>query len=329
VDRQGSAPTETPLSGRSEPADLEALYAAMLRIRVFEDAVHLLFLRNEIEGTTHLCQGQEAVNVGVCDVLEPGDTVAATYRGHGACLAMGSDPAGLFAELLGRETGLNGGRGGSMNLVDLKRGMLGCFGIVGGSIGAGTGAALAAQLRGDGTVAVAFFGDGAVNQAYFHECLNLAGVRQLPILYACENNLYGEWTPMAKVTAGGRIAVRAEAYGIPASEVDGNDVLAVREAAGEAVARARAGGGPTLIEFLTYRHKGHSRVDPGRYRPKAEVDAWLARDPLPRLAERLDPERVKTIGETVEREIESALEEARGAPFPDSDGPASATREPR
>ncbi|MGH3012544.1 MAG: thiamine pyrophosphate-dependent dehydrogenase E1 component subunit alpha [Gaiellaceae bacterium] len=310
-----------------EQRELGRLYAAMLRIRRFEDTVHLLFLQNEIEGTTHLCQGQEAISVGVCDALVPGDTVAATYRGHGACLAMGVDPARLFAELLGRETGLNGGRGGSMNVVDLEHGVIGCFGIVGGSIGAGTGAALAAQLLEDGTVAVAFFGDGAVNQAYFHECLNLAAVRRLPIVYVCENNLYGEWTAMERVTAGGRITPRADAYGIPASDVDGNDVLAVREAAQEAVTRAREGGGPTFLEFRTYRHKGHSRVDPGKYRPKDEVEAWLARDPLPRLAERLEPGSAERIDEAVEGEIETALGDARAASFPDPSGLASAAKE--
>jgi TPP-dependent pyruvate/acetoin dehydrogenase alpha subunit len=310
-----------------EQRELERLYAAMLRIRRFEDTVHLLFLQNEIEGTTHLCQGQEAVSVGVCDVLEPGDTVAATYRGHGACLAMGVDPSRLFAELLGRETGLNGGRGGSMNVVDLEHDVIGCFGIVGGSIAAATGAALASNLTGDGAVAVAFFGDGAVNQAYFHECLNLAAVRRLPIVYTCENNLYGEWTPLEKVTAGGQIAPRADAYGIPASDVDGNDVLAVREAAEEALARARGGGGPTFLECRTYRHKGHSRVDPGKYRPKEEVEEWLARDPLPRLAERLAPEAVDRIDKAVEHEIETALEEARTAAFPDPSRLASATKE--
>jgi acetoin:2,6-dichlorophenolindophenol oxidoreductase subunit alpha len=309
-----------------EQRELERLYAVMLRIRRFEDTVHLLFLQNEIEGTTHLCQGQEAVNVGVCDVLEPGDTVAATYRGHGACLAMGVEPSRLFAELLGRETGLNGGRGGSMNVVDLEHGVIGCFGIVGGSIGAGTGAALAAQLLGDGTVAVAFFGDGAVNQAYFHECLNLAAVRLLPIVYVCENNLYGEWTAMERVTAGGRITPRADAYGIPASDVDGNDVLAVREAAQDAVTRARDSGGPTFLECRTYRHKGHSRVDPGKYRPKEEVDAWLARDPLPRVAERLDPGSAERVDAAVEHEIETALEDARAAAFPDPSRLVSAAK---
>ena len=269
-------------------ADLESLYERMLRIRLLEDAVHRLFLNNEVEGTTHLYQGQEAVAVGVFDVLQPGDTVAATYRGHGACLAMGVDQTAILAEFLGRETGTNGGRGGSMNVIDLEHGIIGCFGIVGGSIAAATGAALASQLRKDGSVAVAFFGDGAVNQAYFHECLNFAGVRKLPVVYVCENNLYGEWSAMGAVTAGGAISARAAAYGMPGIDVDGNDVLAVRMSAVDAVARARAGDGPTLLEAKTYRHKGHSRVDPGKYRPKEEVEEWLGRDPIPQLGSRLD-----------------------------------------
>jgi TPP-dependent pyruvate/acetoin dehydrogenase alpha subunit len=307
--------------------DLESLYERMLRIRLLEDAVHRLFLNNEIEGTTHLYQGQEAVAVGVCDLLAPGDTVAATYRGHGAALAVGADPARLLAEFLGRETGTNGGRGGSMNVVDLANGLIGCFGIVGGSIAAATGAALASQLSKDGSVAVAFFGDGAVNQAYFHECLNFAGVRKLPVVYVCENNLYGEWTSMFHVTAGADIAGRASAYGLPGAVVDGNDVLAVREAAESALARARAGEGPTLIEARTYRHKGHSRVDPGKYRPKEEVDEWLTRDPLPRLAARLDGAAVERIRETAENEVDAALERARAAVRPSPEHPASAYRE--
>jgi TPP-dependent pyruvate/acetoin dehydrogenase alpha subunit len=308
-----------------DAAELERLYESMVRIRQLEDAVHLLFLRNEIEGTTHLYQGQEGVAVGVCAALEPGDTVAATYRGHGAVLARGSDMTRLVAELLGRETGLNGGRGGSMNVIDLEHGVIGCFGIVGGSIAAATGAALASQLSGDGSVAVAFFGDGAVNQAYFHECLNFAGIRKLPVIYVCENNLYGEWTAMGAVTAGGAILGRATAYGIPGVEVDGNDVLAVRDATRHAVAIARAGDGPTLLEGLTYRHKGHSRVDPGKYRPKEEVEAWLGRDPIPRLAQQLDPETAERIRAKVEQEVEAALDAARAAPFPTDVG--RATRE--
>ncbi len=307
-------------------ADLERLYLAMLRIRLFEDAVLRLFLANEVEGTTHLGQGQEAVPVGVCTALQPGDTVAATYRGHGAALALGVDATSLMAELLGRETGTNGGRGGSMNVTDLERGLMGCFGIVGGSIAAATGAALAAQLTRDGSVAVAFFGDGAVNQAYFHECLNFAVVRRLPVVYICENNLYGEWTPMASVTAGADIVARAAAYALPAQAVDGNDVLAVRDAAVQAIARARRGEGPTLLECLTYRHQGHSKVDPGTYRPREEVEEWLRRDPLPRLAALLDDDAVERAHDEAERELQRVLEAARGAAFPAPGEPATAMK---
>jgi len=214
-----------------------------------------------------------------------------------------------------------------MNVISLEHGLIGCFGIVGGSIAAATGAALASQLRKDGTVAVAFFGDGATNQAYFHECLNFAGVRALPIVYVCENNLYGEWTSMFHVTAGHDIAARAAAYGMPALEIDGNDVLAVREAAGEALERARSGQGPTLLECKTYRHKGHSRVDAGKYRPKEEVDEWLTRDPLPRVAERLDAAAVERIQSRVEAELELSLSVARAAGTPDPDPSASAYKE--
>jgi TPP-dependent pyruvate/acetoin dehydrogenase alpha subunit len=306
---------------------LESLYERMVRIRMAEDAVHRLFLNNEIEGTTHLYQGQEAVSVGVCDVLQPGDTVCATYRGHGAALALGVDQTALIAELLGRATGTNGGRGGSMNVIALEQGLLGCFGIVGGSLAAATGAGLAAQLKKDGTVAVAFFGDGATNQAYFHESLNFAGSRALPVVYVCENNLYGEWTSMFRVTAGGDLAGRAAAYGIPGVQIDGNDVLAVREAATEAVDRARKGNGPTLLEAMTYRHKGHSRVDAGKYRPQEEVDEWLGRDPIPRLAERLDPAAIERIQSRLESELEESLAAARSAPYPDPDLPVSAFKE--
>jgi acetoin:2,6-dichlorophenolindophenol oxidoreductase subunit alpha len=176
-------------------------------------------------------------------------------------------------------------------------------------------------------VAVAFFGDGAVNQAYFHECLNLAAVRDLPVVYVCENNLYGEWTAMEAVTAGGAIAPRAAAFGMPGESIDGNDVLAVREAALRAVERARSGGGPTLLECRTYRHKGHSKVDPGLYRPKDEVEAWLGRDPLPRAAERLDGGRVEGLRARAEEEVARAMEDAHNSPWPDGAELATATRE--
>ena len=303
-------------------ADLATLYARMLKIRLFEDEVHLLFLRNEIEGTAHLYQGQEAIAVGVCDVLEPGDTVAATYRGHGAALALGVEQTRLLAEMLGRETGTNKGRGGSMNVIDLEHGLIGCFGIVGGSIAAATGAALASKLKEDGTIAVAFFGDGAVNQAYFHECLNFASVQTLPVVFVCENNLYGEWTAMHKVTGGGSIVARADGYGMAGEVVDGNDVIAVRDVAAAAAERARSGGGPTLIEAKTYRHMGHSRVDAGKYRTKEELADWLTRDPLLRTEEELSEETVAAIRKRVEAELERAATEALAAarPTPEQQG---------
>jgi TPP-dependent pyruvate/acetoin dehydrogenase alpha subunit len=320
--------TETSATGLSaDTAGLSELYGSMLRIRLFEDAVYRLFLANEVEGTTHLYQGQEAIAVGVCSVLEPRDAVAATYRGHGAALARGTDATALMAELLGRETGTNGGRGGSMNIIDVEHGLIGCFGIVGGSIAAATGAGLAAQLSGDGSVAVGFFGDGATNQAYFHECLNLAAVRALPVIYVCENNLYGEWTAMERVTAGSDIASRAAAYAMPGAVVDGNDVLAVREAAREAVARGRAGNGPTLLECRTYRHKGHSKVDPGTYRPKDEVEAWVARDPIPRLAALMDDDEVERLHDEAEEELDAVLAAARAASFPDPEQAATPFKE--
>jgi TPP-dependent pyruvate/acetoin dehydrogenase alpha subunit len=315
----------------SRRRDLEVLYRRMVLIRLFEDAVQRLFLQGEIQGTTHLYQGQEAVSVGVCSVLREGDSVAATYRGHGVCLAMGSDPTGLMTELLGRAAGICGGRAGTMNVIDLEHGVIGCFGIVGGSIAAATGAALASRVLGERSVAVAFFGDGAVNQAYFHECLNFASVMSLPAVFVCENNLYGEWTRMERVTAGGSVARRAEAYALPGIAVDGNDLLAVVEAAEQSVERARRGDGPTLVEARTYRHKGHSRLDTGeRYRPAAEVQAWLAQDPLPRAAELLHDGAAGRIRAEVEAEVERVVADAVAAPWPDPalDRAASPTKEP-
>jgi acetoin:2,6-dichlorophenolindophenol oxidoreductase subunit alpha len=253
------------------------LYRRMLTIRRFEDLVQTLFLRGEVYGTTHLYSGQEAVAVGFASALEPDDRVACTYRGHGHALAAGLEPEKLLAELLGRETGVNGGRAGSMNVVDLDHGLIGCFGIVGGSIAAATGVALA--MRGSQRLAVAYFGDGTTNQAYFFECLNFAKVFALPLVFVCENNGYGEYTPMEAVTAG-TICARASAMEIPAHVVDGMDVQATRRAAVELFADVRAGNGPVFVEARTYRFVGHSRSDPGRYRPEGELEKWQARDPL-------------------------------------------------
>jgi acetoin:2,6-dichlorophenolindophenol oxidoreductase subunit alpha len=301
-------------------------YGQMLLIRRFEHEMHRLFLRGEIHGTTHLSAGQEAVPVGVCSQLAADDYVAGTYRGHGHALAKGTDPEALAAEMLGRASGVCGGRAGSMNVIDLEHGLVGCFGIVGGSIAAATGAGLAAKRQ--GRVAVAFFGDGAANQGYFHECLNFAAVLRLPVVFVCENNLYGEFTPMAQVTAGADIAGRASAYDIPSAVVDGNDLWAVADAARAAVARARQSEGPTLLECRTYRHYGHSKSDPAKYRPPEEVERWMARDPLKLARERLvglgvAEDALDAVQADIETRMERAIEAALRAPFPDPDEPAA------
>ncbi|WP_249018876.1 thiamine pyrophosphate-dependent dehydrogenase E1 component subunit alpha [Conexibacter sp. S30A1] len=303
-----------------------ALYRRMVLIRRFEDTVQVLFQRGEVPGTTHLYSGQEAVATGVASILEPRDRVAGTYRGHGHALSLGVDPQALLDEMLGRASGLCGGRAGSMNVIDLAHGLMGCYGIVGGSIGAATGAALA--LKRSGGVAVAYFGEGATNQGYFHECLNFAKVHNLPALYVCENNLYGEFTPMEDVTAG-RIVARAQTLELPAETIDGNDLWAVRAAAAAAVARARDGGGPQFIEALTYRFVGHSRSDPGAYRKPGELDAWRQRDPL-KLTRAGILERYETADEAqldatdadVERQIEQMIAAGLAAPYP-TPGPAA------
>jgi TPP-dependent pyruvate/acetoin dehydrogenase alpha subunit len=307
-----------------EPAAEDAefqleLYRRMLVIRGVEDRVQALFLRGEVYGTTHLYSGQEAVAVGFASALEPDDRVACTYRGHGHLLARGTDPQAMLAELVGRETGLNGGRAGSMNMIDLDHGVIGSFGIVGGSIAAATGVALA--LRGSRRVAVAYFGDGTTNQAYFFECLNFAKVFSLPLVFVCENNGYGEYTPMADSTAG-EIMARPQAMGIPAYAVDGMDVRATRATALQVVAAVRDGGGPIFVEARTYRFVGHSRSDPGRYRPEGELEQWQQRDPLELsrawLAEHLEQgvERVARVDSEVAEQLATAEANALAAPFP-------------
>jgi len=318
-------------TGRQDQADLATpmfldAYGRMYLIRLFENAMHRLFLAGEVHGTTHLSAGQEAVAVGVCMALRPDDYVAGTYRGHGHALAEGTSPGPLLAEMLGRASGVCGGRAGSMNVVDLERGLIGCYGIVGGSIAATLGAALSGKRQ--DRVAVAFFGDGAVNQAYFHECLNMAKVLSLPVIFVCENNFYGEFTPMASVTAGSDIAARGRAYDMPSSVVDGNDLWAVHAAATTAVEQARRGGGPTLLECQTYRHYGHSKSDPAPYRPKQEVEEWLARDPLKiararLLEEGVTEEQIAAAEETASASIDQAVDEALAAPYPDPESAAA------
>ena len=303
------------------------LYRTMRLIRRFEETVQSLFLRGEVHGTTHLYIGQEAVATGVGAVLGAQDRVAATYRGHGHALSIGVDPQALLDEMLGRRSGVCGGRAGSMNVVDLEHRLIGSFGIIGGSMAAATGAAL--SLRRTGGVAVAYFGDGATNHGYFHECLNFAAVNRLPVVYVCENNLYGEFTPWEDVTAG-EIIDRPRALGIDTRQVDGMDVFAVRDIASDAVATARAGGGPVFVEALTYRFVGHSRSDPGAYRKPGELDAWRERDPLELAAEALRErfgvaqDAIAETDASVDELIERAQERALAAPYPD---PGEAVRE--
>jgi TPP-dependent pyruvate/acetoin dehydrogenase alpha subunit len=302
-----------------------ALYRTMRLIRRFEETVQSLFLRGEVHGTTHLYIGQEAVATGVGDVLGSDDRVAATYRGHGHALSVGVSPQALLDEMLGRATGVCAGRAGSMNVVDLRHRLIGSFGIIGGSMAAATGAALA--LRRTNGVAVAYFGDGSTNHGYFHECLNFAAVQRLPVVYVCENNLYGEFTPWEDVTAG-QILDRPRAMGVDARQVDGMDVFAVRETAADAVTSARAGGGPVFIEALTYRFVGHSRSDPGAYRKPGELDEWKRRDPLivgaRVLRERFEvgPEAIEDVDGGVDAEMEAIAERALSAPFPEPGTPA-------
>jgi len=312
--------SDKPAAGVLDDLELyTGVYRKMLLIRGFEDLVQSLFLAGEVYGTTHLYSGQEAIATGVASVLEERDRVAATYRGHGHALAVGVDPQALLDEMLGRESGVNGGRAGSMNINSPSDRLIGSFGIVGGSIAAATGAALALK-RTTGGVAVAYFGDGAMNQGYVFECLNFAQVFHLPIVLVCENNGYGEYTPFRSVTAG-EIRARAEVMGVTAETIDGMSVWTVREAAQRAVAHARAGDGPVFVEALTYRFVGHSRSDPGAYRPDGELDQWKARDPIVVLrtqleAEGVDVEELDEIESEISAQLQRMRESGLAAPFP-------------
>jgi acetoin:2,6-dichlorophenolindophenol oxidoreductase subunit alpha len=277
-----------PVDAPVDAGDLLAMYEQMAVIRATEQAAHDLFMRGLVKGTTHLAAGHEAVAVGSSAALRDDDYVFATYRGHHHAIARGATPEECLAELMQRATGVCKAKGGSMHLTKAERGMLGSYAIVGAHLPMANGAAWSAKLRGSGQVAVAFFGDGATNIGAFHEALNLAAVWKLPVVFVCENNRYMEYTPIASVTAVPNPAAdRAPANGMPGVLVDGNEVLAVRSTLAEAVDRARRGDGPTVVEALTYRHFGHSRTDPAKYRPAEEVEEWLARDPLLVARERL------------------------------------------
>ena len=252
----------------------------MWKIRKFEDAVEDLFGRGMMHGTMHLSVGQEASPTGVCMALKITDQITSTHRGHGHCIAKGADLTRMIAELLGKEIGYCGGRGGSMHIADVETGNLGANGIVAGGIPIATGAALASKLQKKENVVVSFFGDGALNEGAFHEAANMAAIWKLPVVFVCENNKYGMSNSTEKAFALENLADRGLGYGIPGVTVDGNDVVAVYEAAEQAVQRARNSGGPTLIECVTYRWKGHSRSDKNLYRTKEEIDEWKTKEPI-------------------------------------------------
>ena len=261
---------------------MKDLYLTMVQIREFETKAQSLFAEGKIPGFVHLCIGEEASAAGVCKNLRADDYAVLNHRSHGHMLAKGSDINLMMAELLGKATGHCKGKGGSMHIADRDKGILGANGIVGAGLNIAVGAGLSANYRGTDQVCVCFFGDAASNQGTFHESLNLASIWKLPIVFACENNNYGISMSQSRHQAIKDVADRGAAYGIPGVVVDGNDVLAVYEAASEAIARARKGQGPTLIECKTYRQRGHFEGDPGSYKPKEEQAAWLKKDPLPR-----------------------------------------------
>jgi len=308
---------------------LLGLYQQMLEIRRAEEQLARLHQSGQIPGACHTYIGEEAIATGVCAQLRETDTVMSTHRGHGHALAKGVPPRELIAELLGKATGCSHGRGGSMHLFKPEVGMLGTSGIVGPSILMATGAGYSAMLQGSDRVSVAFFGDGAVGNGAFHEGLNLATIWDLPVIFVCENNLYATEVPFRTVTRQPSVAARAASYGLPGVEVDGNDVLAVHRAASEAVARARAGGGPTLLECKTYRTRPHSEgMRDAGYRTTEEIAEWKGRDPIARLRDQLVRDGIATeaeIGATdaaVRELIAQAVEFAQASPWPD---PATAT----
>jgi acetoin:2,6-dichlorophenolindophenol oxidoreductase subunit alpha len=311
------------LSPNLSPEMQRGMLRRMLTIRRFEERASDDYLAGKIYGVVHCYIGEEAVATGVCTALGRGDRIISTHRGHGHCIAKGADLNRMMAELYGRQTGYCKGKGGSMHIADFDIGMLGANGIVAGGISIITGAGLAAQMEGKGGVAVSFFGDGASNAGPFHECLNIAATWKLPMLYVCENNMYAANTAAAATHALGDVAARAAGYGIPGVIVDGNDVIAVYQAANAAVDRARSGGGPTLIECKTYRWRGHTeRKGQADVRNPAEVEAWKDKDPIALLVRRLrDQAELDDAGlQAIEGEITAALEAAvafaEASPFP-------------
>jgi len=298
------------------------LLRGMQLIRTFEENVRNLYAAGVIPGLVHLCAGQEAVAVGVCSLLNADDMIASNHRGHGHCLAKGADVGRTMAEIMGRSTGYGLGRGGSLHIFDAANGNLGTTGIVGGGIPLAAGAALSAKRRGRGKVAVAFFGDGALNQGLLFEVMNMAAIWRLPTIFVCENNGYGEFTAIEDVTAGSNPIARGQAFAIPSETVDGMDVIAVRVATQRALDRARSGGGPSFLMCNTYRYGGHHAGDKQDYKDDEEAKAWRLKDPIERLSRRLLEGKLATEAEiaalqrNVDAEVRAAIEQAKAAPLP-------------
>ncbi len=302
------------------------LYRQMVKIREFEENANQLYLSGRMPGLTHMYSGQEAVAVGICEALDKTDRITSTHRGHGHCMAKGAEFRQMFCELLGKEEGYCRGKGGSMHIADQDNGNLGANAIVGGSAGIATGAALSAKRLGTGSVTVCFFGDGALGQGLLYECMNMAALWKLPVIYACENNLYGEYSHVSEMAAGS-LTARASAFGIEAHEVDGQDVLAVNTLATSLVARARAGEGPFFVVLHTYRYHGHHVGDINRdyYRSKEEESEWKTRrDPIANFGAWLEQQGIATsaeldgIREAIRNEARDAVEYALAAPYPAS-----------
>jgi acetoin:2,6-dichlorophenolindophenol oxidoreductase subunit alpha len=297
-------------------------YRRMVEIRVFEEKAAELYAQGLVHGTIHSSQGQEAVAVGAVSALNDDDYMTITHRSHGQAIARGLSVDAALAELMGRSTGCSGGVGGSMHLIDVSRGLLGSFAIVGAGIPVAVGAALSAKLRGSGQVSVAFFGDGAVAIGSFHEAVNMAAVWKAPVIFLVENNLYGQFSPIHVTSPIKDIANRAASYAIPGVIVDGQDVQAVYDVMRTAVERARAGDGPTLIEAKTYRYRGHSRTDPAKYRPEGELERWRARDPIELLGKvlaadgLLSQDQQEELKNEVRSQIDTAATRAADGPFP-------------
>ena len=322
TETQHSPPLPADPAAAGERDFLLALYERMVRIRQFEDGIKFLFLEGIMPGTIHQCQGQEATAVGVCAALGPGDFITSTFRGHGHALAKGLSMEELLHELFGAATGCCKGKGGSMHVGNMSKGMVPGIAIVGGGIPLAAGMALAFKMQKSGQVVACFFGDGAVAEGAFHEGVNMAAIWKLPVVFVCENNLYGASTHVSLVMRDTNIARRAACYGIRGQQVDGNDVAAVYEATRTGVAQCRGGDGPVLLELLTYRRTGHSRRDPCHYQPKEEREAWAARDPIERLAGVLvdrglsDAAGLEAIKTRAVEEFNQAVESARRAPLP-------------